>query len=76
MRVILDCIKNKTATINPINKKYNKCFQCAATVVLNHEEMTNDTQRITKIKPFINIAGKEQIFHQKKMIGKKLRKVT
>ena len=33
-----DWIKRKT-TINPINKKYNKCFQYAVTVLLNHEEI-------------------------------------
>ena len=50
----LDWIKNKKATINPINKKDNKCFQYAETVPLNHEEIKKDPQRITKIKPFIN----------------------
>ena len=35
-----DWIKNKKATINPINKKDNKCFQYAATVTLNHEEVS------------------------------------
>ena len=30
---------NEKATINPINKKNNKCFQYAATVALNHEEI-------------------------------------
>ena len=49
-----DWIKNKKATINPINKKDNKCFQYIATVVLNHEEIKKDLQRMTKIKPFIN----------------------
>ena len=49
-----DWIKNKKATINSINKKDNKCFQYAVTVALNHEEMKKDSQRITKIKPFIN----------------------
>ena len=34
-----DWIKNKKATINPINKKYNKCFQYAVTVALNHEKL-------------------------------------
>ena len=34
-----DWIKNKKATINPTNKKYNKCFQYAVTVALNHEEI-------------------------------------
>ena len=47
-----DWIKNKKGTINPINKK-DKCFQFAVTVVvLNHEEIKKDPQRITKIKPF------------------------
>ena len=50
----LDWIKNKKATINPINKKYNKCFQYTVTVALNYEEIKEDPQRITKIKPFIN----------------------
>ena len=49
-----DWIKNKKATINPVNKKYNKCFQYVVTVVLNCEEIKKDPQRITKIKPFIN----------------------
>ena len=47
-------IKNKKATINPSNKKDNKCVQYAVTVVLNHEEIKKDPQIITKIKPFIN----------------------
>ena len=34
-----DWIKSKKATINPINKKDNKCFQYAVTVALNHEEI-------------------------------------
>ena len=34
-----DWIKSKKATINPINKKDNKCFQYAVTVVLNHEDI-------------------------------------
>ena len=34
-----DWIKNKKATINPINKKDNKCFQYAVTVALNLEEI-------------------------------------
>ena len=47
-------IKNKKATINPINKKDNKCFQYAIRVALNYEEIKKDPQRVTKIKPFIN----------------------
>ena len=49
----LDWIKNKKATINPINKK-DKCFRYAVTVALNHEEIKKDSQRLTKIKVFIN----------------------
>ena len=44
----------KKATINPINKEHNKCFQYAVTVALNHKEIKKDPQRITKIKLFIN----------------------
>ena len=33
-----DCIKNKKVTINPINKKDNKCFQYVITVRLNYKE--------------------------------------
>ena len=42
-----DWIKNKKATINPINDD-DKCFQNAATVTLNHEEIGRNSQRITK----------------------------
>ena len=34
-----DWIKNKTGTINLINKKDYKCFQYAVTVALNHKEI-------------------------------------
>ena len=49
-----DWIKNKKAAINPINKKDNKCFQYAVTVILNHEQIGKYLDRITKIKSFIN----------------------
>ena len=48
-------IKQKRATINPISKKDNKCFQYAVIFALNHEEMKKDLQRIKKI----NITRKE-----------------
>ena len=54
-------IKNKKASINPINKKDNRCFQYVVTVALNHEEIKKDTQRITKIKSFINKYNREGI---------------
>ena len=43
-----DWIKNKKATINPINKKDNKCFQYPVTNALNYEEIKKDPQRITR----------------------------
>ena len=46
-------LKNKKATINPQNKK-DKCFQYALTVALNHEQIKNNPERISKIKPFID----------------------
>ena len=46
-------LKNKKATINPKNND-DKCFRYALTVVLNHEQIKKDPQKITKIKPFIN----------------------
>ena len=36
-----------------MNKKDSKCFSCAITVVLNHEEIKEDPKRITNIKPFM-----------------------
>ena len=60
-------LKNKKATINPINKKYNKCFQYTVTVSLNHEEMGKHSGRMTKIKPFMNKYNwKEILFPSKK----------
>ena len=35
----------KKATINPINKKDNKCFQYAVTVAWNYAEMKKDPQK-------------------------------
>ena len=49
-----DWIQSKKATINPFNKKDNKCFRYAVTVALNYEEIKKDPQRTIKIKPFIN----------------------
>ena len=46
-------LKNKKATINPKNND-DKCFQYAITVALNYEQIKNNTERISKIKPFID----------------------
>ena len=47
-----DWIKNKTPTINPINKYDSKCTQYAATVALN-DKSKKKSNRISKIVPFI-----------------------
>ena len=46
-------LKNKKSTINP-RHNYDKCFQYAVTVALNHQNIQNNPQRISKIKPFID----------------------
>ena len=48
-----DWIKNKKATINPQNKN-NECFKYAITVALNHKKISNHSEKVSKIKPFIN----------------------
>ena len=40
-------IKNKKATIDPVNKKDNKCFQYVVKLALNHEEIKKE-ERSTK----------------------------
>ena len=45
-------LKNKKSTINPKNNDY-KCFQYAVTLALNLDQINKNSQRISKIKPFI-----------------------
>ena len=46
-------LKNKKSTINPKNNDC-KCFQYAATLALNLDNIDNHPERISKTKPFIN----------------------
>ena len=46
-------VENIKAIINPENNDDN-CFQYALTVALNHQNIENNPQRISKIKPFID----------------------
>ena len=48
-----DWIKKKKVTINLKNAD-DKCFQYAATVALNYEEIKWNPERVSNIKPFIN----------------------
>ena len=47
-------LDEKEKSNNKSKKWRYKCFQHAAAVGLNHEEIKRDPQRISKIKPFIN----------------------
>ena len=46
-------LKGKKSTINPRNNDY-KCFQYAATLVLNFDNINNHPEKISKIRPFID----------------------
>ena len=45
-------LKDKKSTINPKNN-HHKCFQYAITLTLNLDEINKHSQRVSKIKPFI-----------------------
>ena len=47
-------IKNKKVTINPKNTKDNNCFQYAIIAALNSQNISHHSERIYKLKPFIN----------------------
>ena len=47
-------MKNKKTTINPQNKKDDRCFQYAVTVALNYEQIKDHPERMSKIKPFVD----------------------
>ena len=45
----LNWLKNENATINPIIKKDNKCFQYTITIALNFEQTKKDPTRMKKL---------------------------
>ena len=47
-------LRNKGATINPINKNDNNCFQYAITTALNYQNIEKNPEKISNIKPFID----------------------
>ena len=53
-------LKNKKSTINP-KKTDDKCFQYAVTLALNLDNIDNDPERESKIKPFIEKYNWEDI---------------
>ena len=46
-------VENKKATINPKNNDDN-CFQYALTVALNYQNIKNNPEIISKMKPFVD----------------------
>ena len=46
-------LKDKKSTINPKNN-YLKCFQYAATLALNFDNINNHPEKISQIRPFID----------------------
>lgn len=53
------CFRTRNATINPINRDDDKCFQQAATLILNHNKFVKYSARISKKKPLLtNIFSK------------------
>ena len=46
-------LKDKKSTVNPKNNDH-KCFQYAATLALNFNNINNHPEKISKIRPFID----------------------
>ena len=53
-QIILIGWKNKKAATNATNEYYNKCFPYTTTTASSHEEIGKHSERISKIKPFID----------------------
>ena len=53
-------LKEKKSIINPKNSD-NKCFQYAVTLALNLDKIEKNSQRVSKIKPFIEKYNWEDI---------------
>ena len=54
-------LENQKAIINPKNND-DKCFQYALTAALNHQNIKKVSQRISKVKRFINQYGWKEIY--------------
>ena len=61
-----DWIKKKKAAINPQNED-EKCFQYAATVPSNYDNIKWNPERVSNIKPFINKYNWEKLNYPSKI---------
>ena len=50
---LLEWIKDKKAVINPQNKD-EECFKWAVIAALHHEEIKNNPERISLLRPYEN----------------------
>ena len=57
-------ISNKKVTINPENNDDDKGLHYAIRVALNHEQIQNNLNSITKISPFIDQKSLRQTINQ------------
>ena len=64
-------LKIKKATINPKNND-GKCLHYALIDTLNYEKIKSHSERISKIKAFIEQYDWKEIFHHIKKTGKSL----
>ena len=48
-------LKNKNVTIDSNGDNDDMCFKYEVTAVLNHRDIEKIPQRITKIRPYINL---------------------
>ena len=68
-------MKNKKATINPINCYDKKCFQHAVAFTLKHKELKKNSERIPKTKPFISEFNMTAYILQQKGMSEKNSKI-
>ena len=69
-------IRDKSVTINPKNKRDSNCFQYAVSIALDHQDIGNDPQIISKINPLlINITGEVEISQRAQKTGKSVNKI-
>ena len=47
-------VSDKKATINPQNFEDNFCLAYSIIAALHHQDITNNPERITKLRPYIN----------------------
>ena len=60
-KIILKRGRSSIDSLDSMKNNGDKCFQYAATLVLDHEDIAENSERTTKIKPFIDKYDCEKI---------------